>query len=86
MIDGGMAITAFNQEHAAKLDDSEYTTVGGYLFGQLGRLPRVGDRVTGDGLTFEIAAMEGRRVKSVRVVEKQGSGVRGQGSSAALDP
>ena len=29
-------------EYDAALDDTDYTTLGGYLFGQLGRLPRAG--------------------------------------------
>jgi CBS domain containing-hemolysin-like protein len=69
-IDGSTPIAQFNAEHGTSIDDADYTTLGGYLFGQLGRLPRPGDRVAADGLTFEIVAMDARRVKSVRVVEK----------------
>src|SRR2546430_13882421 len=49
------------------LDDADYTTIGGLLFGQLGRLPKVGDRVNLQGATFEILEMDGRRVGRVRV-------------------
>lgn len=66
LLDGSMAISEFNTEYNQSLDDSEYTTLGGYLFGQLGRLPRPGDRVTVGRDVFEIVEMEGRRVKSVR--------------------
>jgi CBS domain containing-hemolysin-like protein len=37
------------------------------LFGQLGRLPQPGDRVSINDLIFEIEEMDGRRVKSVRI-------------------
>ena len=37
-----MTITDFNSEYASQLDDSDYTTLGGFLFGQLGRLPKTG--------------------------------------------
>jgi CBS domain containing-hemolysin-like protein len=70
LLDGGMPIAAFNTEYDAALDDSEYTTLGGFLFGRLGRLPRPGDRVEVNSFAFEIAAMEGRRVKSVRLVKE----------------
>ncbi len=66
VIDGSLAISDFNAEHDLQLDDSDYTTLGGYLFGQLGRLPRLGDRVTAGLDAFEIVEMDGRRVKSVR--------------------
>jgi putative hemolysin len=71
-IDGATTIAQFNAEHDTAIDDADYTTLGGYLFGQLGRLPLAGDQVATDGLKFEIVEMEGRRVKSVRLVEKGG--------------
>src|SRR5690606_15297377 len=40
---GELTIADFNAEHDLELDDTDYTTVGGWVFGQLGRLPRVGD-------------------------------------------
>ncbi len=66
-LDGSMTISEFNTELAASLDDTDYTTIGGYIFGQLGRLPRPGDRVSVGLFTFEVAEMEGRRVKTIRL-------------------
>src|SRR6476620_4730317 len=66
-LDGAMPITEFNAEFDATLDDTDYTTLGGYVFGQLGRLPRPGDRVTVGPHSFEVVAMDGRRVKSLRL-------------------
>ncbi|HEX9895701.1 MAG TPA: hemolysin family protein [Gemmatimonadales bacterium] len=68
LLDGSMSITEFNGEYDANLDDTDYTTLGGFLFGHLGRLPKPGDRVEVPPFAFEIAAMEGRRVKAVRLV------------------
>jgi CBS domain containing-hemolysin-like protein len=66
-VDGSMPISEFNAEFGSTLDDTDYTTIGGYIFGQLGRLPRPGDRVSVGSLTLEVVEMEGRRVKTVRV-------------------
>jgi CBS domain containing-hemolysin-like protein len=66
-LDGAMPITDFNGEYEASLDDTDYTTIGGYVFGQLGRLPRVGDRVPAGAHLLEVTEMDGRRVKSLRV-------------------
>ena len=68
LVDGAMPITDFNSDYDTSLDDTDYTTLGGYVFGLLGRLPRVGDRVTVGSHTFEVAEMDGRRVKALRVV------------------
>ena len=64
---GGTEISDVNRVLKLQLDDADYTTIGGLLFGRLGRLPKVGDRVNLQGATFEILEMDGRRVGRVRV-------------------
>ena len=64
---GSSEISDVNRLLKLHLDDADYTTIGGLLFGQLGRLPKVGDRVNLQGATFEILEMDGRRVGRVRV-------------------
>jgi CBS domain containing-hemolysin-like protein len=70
LLDGAMPVSHFNAEYAEQLSDLDYTTVGGWIFGQLGRLPKVGDRLPAGGKTLEVAEMEGRRVKAVRLVDR----------------
>lgn len=67
-IDGATTVSEFNATFDTELDDTDYTTIGGYLFGQLGRLPKEGDRVTIGRHQFEIVAMAGRRVERIRVL------------------
>src|SRR2546426_308960 len=64
---GSTEISDVNRALKLMLDDTDYTTIGGLLFGRLGRLPKVGDRVNLQGATFEILEMDGRRVGRVRV-------------------
>lgn len=68
LLSGGSVISEVNELLDLELDDTDYTTLGGYLFGQLGRLPRVGDKVAVQNVVFEIAAMTNRRVATVRVL------------------
>jgi CBS domain containing-hemolysin-like protein len=72
---GGTEIAEVNRLLRLQLDDADYTTIGGLLFGQLGRLPKVGDRVTLQGTTFEILQMDGRRVGRVRIWPATGDDV-----------
>ncbi len=67
LLDGALPISEFNSEYDESLSDADYTTIGGWIFGLLGRLPRVGDRLAAGGHTFEVVEMEGRRVKRVRL-------------------
>src|SRR5213596_1942058 len=64
---GSTEIADVNRVLKLHLDDADFTTIGGLLFGRLGRLPKVGDRVNLQGATFEILEMDGRRVGRVRV-------------------
>jgi putative hemolysin len=73
-LDGAMPISEFNADHDAALDDTDYTTIGGYVFGQLGRLPRPGDRVTAGRHVFEVVEMDGRRVKTLRLHQAEPAG------------
>ena len=68
LLEGALPISQYNSQYDESLSDADYTTIGGWIFGQLGRLPRVGDRVPAGGHLFEVAEMEGRRVKRVRLL------------------
>jgi CBS domain containing-hemolysin-like protein len=80
-LDGSLPISEFNSQYGAALDDTDYTTIGGYIFGQLGRLPRAGDRVTVGPSIFEVIEMDGRRVKTVRL-----HSVKPEDATAAAKP
>ena len=67
ILPGSAEIGDVNRLLKLQLDDTDYTTIGGLLFGRLGRLPKVGDRVNLQGTTFEILEMDERRVGRVRV-------------------
>jgi putative hemolysin len=42
-------------------------TLGGYIYGQLGKVPAVGDAIEFDGVRIEVLSVAGRRIKQVRV-------------------
>src|SRR6266511_4421957 len=50
-----------------QLTDEPYDTVGGMVFGRLGRLAQVGDAVEVEGYRFQVTGVDGRRVSQVRV-------------------
>ena len=73
---GSLTLAEVNARCGLSLASDDYTTLGGYLFGRLGRLPKVGDMVKVEGGAFEILTMEGRRVGDARF--EKGEGVRGE--------
>ncbi|HKB52517.1 MAG TPA: hemolysin family protein, partial [Ramlibacter sp.] len=64
---GSMEITQANERYKLGLSDADYQTVGGYVFGRLGRLPQPGDRVPIKDGALEVVDMHGRRVKRLKL-------------------
>jgi CBS domain containing-hemolysin-like protein len=63
LLSGGMAIAELNDLLRLRLPNEDYTTVGGFVLGRLGRVARVGDEVRMRGGTLRVLEMEGRRVR-----------------------
>ena len=67
LVDGSAHIDELNEHFSLEIPEEGYTTIGGYLFGVLGRLPQVGDRVLAGGAIFTVREMDGRRIGSLAV-------------------
>jgi CBS domain containing-hemolysin-like protein len=67
LIPGATNVSDLNERFALTVPDEDYTTVGGFVFGLLGRLPVPGDRVTAGGAVFTVREMEGRRIETLAV-------------------
>ena len=68
VVDGLASLDALREKLQMRLEDEPYDTVGGMVFGRLGRLASVGDTVEVEGYRFQVNAVDGRRVAQVRVV------------------
>ncbi|HEX4933993.1 MAG TPA: transporter associated domain-containing protein, partial [Gemmatimonadaceae bacterium] len=66
-VPGDANISEVNAELGLTIPEEDYTTVGGFVFGLLGRLPVVGDRVSGGGAWFTVREMDGRRIKLLSI-------------------
>jgi magnesium and cobalt exporter, CNNM family len=64
---GSFPIDEFNERFGKSLPVDDYHTIGGFVFGELGRVPRVGDTVAFDGARFEVSAIDGPRIREVDV-------------------
>jgi len=67
IISGATSISEFNEEFGTSIPEEDYTTVGGYVFGALGRLPVAGDRLASGDVTFVVREMDGRKIDSLAV-------------------
>ncbi len=53
------------------VDTDAYNSVGGFVFGELGRLPRRGDTVTADGYSIRVESVRDNRIEAVRIRERR---------------
>lgn len=67
VVPGEMNIGDLNEQYGLSVPDSEHSTIGGFVFGTLGRLPRPGDVVVADGATFTVLSMDNRRIETLAV-------------------
>jgi CBS domain containing-hemolysin-like protein len=55
------------------VDTDAYNSVGGYVFGELGRLPKRGDTIVANGYTIRVESVRENRIEAVRISGQPGS-------------
>jgi len=68
LVSGSFSIAELNELYDLELPEQDYTTIAGYVLGQLGRIPRTGDEVTFAGGRLRVLAMDGRRIERLGLV------------------
>ena len=53
------------------VDTDAYNSVGGFVFAQLGRLPRRGDTITANGYSIRVESVRENRIEAVRIRERR---------------
>jgi CBS domain containing-hemolysin-like protein len=64
-IAGAYSLAEFNESFQCELPENDYDTVGGYVFGLFGRIPRSGESTTVDRFKFRVEKMKGSRILSL---------------------
>jgi CBS domain containing-hemolysin-like protein len=70
MVDGLALTTDVNEQFGLHIDEDVYTTIGGFVLGQLGRRARLGDRVDVEARSLRVEALDGLRVARVYLTKK----------------
>src|SRR5215208_4731207 len=64
---GSLSLIDVRSDYRIQIPEGDWTTLGGYAFAKLGRLPRMGDRIPIPAGEMEVVAMDGRRIAALRV-------------------
>lgn len=65
---GTLSLIDARSDYELDIPEGDWSTLGGFVFSSVGRLPKVGERVRIPGAALEVVAMDGRRVAALRVV------------------
>lgn len=68
IIDGRASLETVQKRFPMQIKGLGYSTIGGMVFGLLGREPKVGNKVQLGNIIFEVAAIDGKRVKTVKLI------------------
>jgi CBS domain containing-hemolysin-like protein len=68
-VDGGVSLAAINETLDVAFESESYETIGGVVLDELGQAPEMGETVELAGYVFEVTAVEGNRIDSLRVAE-----------------
>ncbi|MFW6004687.1 MAG: hemolysin family protein [Halodesulfurarchaeum sp.] len=69
-IDGSVPLGDVNETLGVDFESESYETIGGVVLDALGQAPELGDTVQLEGYVFEVTAVDGNRIESIRVTEE----------------
>jgi len=64
---GKTHLDAVNQQVGSDFDSDEFDTIGGYVFGLMGRQPKLMESIVSDGYRFTVTESDGRRILRVKL-------------------
>ncbi|MCE9558558.1 MAG: hemolysin family protein [Armatimonadetes bacterium] len=70
VVDGRVNIDDLNDEIGSEFESEEFDTVGGFIFGAVGRQPQKGEEISLDGWDFRVEETDGRRIVRLRMTPK----------------
>lgn len=70
LLDSRLSLDAVNERLGTLIEHEDYTTIGGYIFGQLGHEPKVGETVEVANVTFAVETVAGRRIRTIRAIRQ----------------
>ena len=69
VVSGSTGIDEINELVGIEIESEEFHTIGGFLFGLFGRLPKTGEQLRYHDLRFLILEMEGKKIEKVKITK-----------------
>jgi putative hemolysin len=71
IVDARMPIDEINEDMGLSLPEEEFDTIGGLVFGLLGKQPQEGDHVTYNSVDLIVEKTDGRRIEKVKIIRRE---------------
>jgi CBS domain containing-hemolysin-like protein len=68
-VSGLLSIAEVNDRFGTSIEDEYYNSLGGFVFGQLGRKPEIGDEVRANGHLFRVSELDGLRIDRIEILD-----------------
>jgi putative hemolysin len=69
IVSGQTDIDEVNELVGAEIASEDFNTIGGFVFGLFGRLPRIGEQVRLGNLRFLVMEMEERKIGKIKITK-----------------
>ncbi|MBI5676848.1 MAG: HlyC/CorC family transporter [Nitrospirae bacterium] len=69
IVSGSTGIDEVNELAGVDLTSKEFNTIGGFLFGLFGHLPKTGEQLRYHDLRFLILEMEGKKIEKIKITK-----------------
>jgi putative hemolysin len=69
VVSGQSALDEVNEMLDTNLQSTEFNTLGGFVFGLFGRMPKVGELLKYKNLKLEVLELEGRKISKVKITK-----------------
>ncbi|MDP3062469.1 MAG: hemolysin family protein [Chloroflexota bacterium] len=69
LVDARVPLSEVNEHLGTDLHMQGVDTIGGYVYGALGRIPHVGNRLEAGGVRIEVVSTIGRRLRKLRIIK-----------------
>jgi putative hemolysin len=69
VVSGQSALDEVNELLDAELQSTDFNTIGGFVFGLFGRMPKVGEQLIYRNLKLEVLELEGRKIDKIKITK-----------------
>ncbi|HEX9155017.1 MAG TPA: hemolysin family protein, partial [Nitrospira sp.] len=69
VVSGQSALDEVNELLGTSLQSKDFNTLGGFVFGLFGRMPKVGEQLKYKNLKLEILELEGRKISKIKMTK-----------------